>query len=139
MDVDVPLVFAWSYMTDVRNWNDPPAVFALEGSFVSGARGTTTMPGQPALEWRLRDVEPERGYSIEGSSLLDRALFFAHWRFVRVSESRTTLRQRLELVGENAHAYVEGIKAAFEPNLEPGMRRIAALLTEAAARAHGPS
>jgi hypothetical protein len=31
----------------------------------------------------------------------------------------------LELLGENAAAYVDEIRAAFEPNLEPGMRRIA--------------
>jgi hypothetical protein len=31
----------------------------------------------------------------------------------------------MELLGENADAYVDGIKSAFEPNLEPGMQRIA--------------
>ena len=25
IDVDVPVSFAWAYMTDIRNWNDPPA------------------------------------------------------------------------------------------------------------------
>ena len=48
-----------------------------------------------------------------------------HWRFEPLSESRTRLTQRLELVGENASTYVDDVRAAFEPNLEPGMRRIA--------------
>jgi hypothetical protein len=34
----------------------------------------------------------------------------------------------LELLGENAATYVDEIKSAFEPNLEPGMRRIAQMM-----------
>ena len=47
VDVGVPARFAWAYMTDIRNWNDPPAEFALDGPFVEGTRGTTRMPGRP--------------------------------------------------------------------------------------------
>jgi hypothetical protein len=42
-----------------------------------------------------------------------------------VSERTARLTQRLELLGENAAASVDEVKAAFEPNLEPGMRGIA--------------
>ena len=127
VDVNVPVSFAWAYMTDIRNWNDPPAEFALEGPFVTGARGTTRMPGQPLAFWAVRDVEPGRGYTIGpvGGSSLERAVLLVHWRFDPLSERTARLTQRMELLGENAAAYVDQIRSAFEPNLEPGMRRIA--------------
>jgi hypothetical protein len=125
IDVDVPVSFAWAYMTDIRNWNDPPAEFALEGPFGDGTRGSTRMPGLPLAVWTIRDVEPGRAYTIDGGSFLERAVLLCHWRFDPLSERTARLTQRLELLGENAAAYVDEIKAAFEPNLEPGMRRIA--------------
>jgi Polyketide cyclase / dehydrase and lipid transport len=124
IDVDVPVSFAWAHMTDIRNWNDPPAEFALEGPFVTGARGTTRMPGQPLLSWTIRDLEPGREYTIE-SSFLERAVLLSHWRFDPLSKRAARLTQRMELLGDNADAYVDAIKSAFEPNLEPGMRKIA--------------
>lgn len=123
--VDVPVSFAWRYMTDVRNWSDPPAEFALEGPFASGSVGSTRMPGQPAHSWTLRDVEAERAYTIRGGSFLVGAELLCHWRFDALSARTTRLTQRLELLGDNADRYVDDLKAAFEPNLEPGMRRIA--------------
>ena len=110
-------------MTDIRNWNDPPAEFALEGPFVEGTRGTTQMPGQPLAFWTIRGVEPGCAYTIEW--LLERAVLLVRWRFDPLSERTARLTQRLELLGENAAAFVDQIKSAFEPNLEPGMRRIA--------------
>jgi hypothetical protein len=112
-------------MTDVGNWSDPPASFALEGPFREGTRGMTRMPGRPPASWTIRDVEPGRAYTIEGGSFLDRAVLLVHWRFDPVSTRAARLTQRIELLGENAAAYVDEIKSAFEPNLEPGMRRIA--------------
>ena len=125
VEVDVSVSFAWAYMTDIRNWNDPPAEFALQGPFVEGTRGETQMPGQPVASWTIRNVDPGRGYTIEGGAFLERAVVFVHWRFDPVSEHRARLTQRMELLGENAAAYVDEIKSMFEPNLEPGMRRIA--------------
>jgi hypothetical protein len=125
VEVDVPVSFAWAYMTDIRNWNDPPAEFALEGPFVEGTRGTTQMPGRPLASWTIRNVKPRRGYTIEGGSFFERAVLLVHWQFDPLSEATARLTQRMELVGENATAYVDEIKSLFEPNLEPGMRRIA--------------
>jgi hypothetical protein len=125
VDVDVPVSFAFAYMTDIRNWSDPPAEFALDGPFANGTRGTTRMPGQPAASWTIRDVEPGRGYTIEGGSFLERAALLVHWRFDPLSEQAATLTQRMELIGENAAAYVDAMKSGFEPNIEPGMQRIA--------------
>ena len=132
VDVDVPRSFAWQYMSDIRNWNDPPAEFGLDGPFASGTQGWTRMPGQPAHSWVLRDVEPERGYTIGGSSLLQGADLLVQWRFDALSQGKTRLTQRMELSGENAASYVNDLKAAFEPNLEPGMLRIARMMMQAA-------
>jgi hypothetical protein len=134
VDVDVPAAFAWQYMTDVRNWSDPPAEFALEGPFTSGSRGITRMPGRPPATWSIRNVEPGRGYTIEGGSFLEGALLLFHWRFDALSDRTTRLTQRVELCGENAAAYIQDVSAGFEPNLEPGLRRIAERMLLAAHR-----
>jgi hypothetical protein len=134
VDVDVPPAFAWRYMTDVCNWNDPPAEFMLEGPFAPGTQGTTRTPGQPATSWMIRDVDPGRAYTIEAGSFLEHASLLAHWRFDALGENRTRLTQRMGLSGERAARYIDNIRAAFEPNLEPGMRRIARMMTERAAQ-----
>jgi hypothetical protein len=131
VDVDVPRSLAWQYMADVTNWNDPPAEFALDGPFASGTRGWTRMPGQPPHSWQLRDVEPDHGYTIASVLFFDEAELIVRWRFESLSDAKTRLSQRMELHGENADRYAADIKAAFEPNLEPGMKRIARLMTAA--------
>jgi hypothetical protein len=73
VDVDVPVSFAWQYMTDVRNWSDPPAEFTLDGPFAVGTQGTTRMPGQGTNVWTIGDVDPGRAYTIQGGSFLDNA------------------------------------------------------------------
>jgi hypothetical protein len=40
----------------------------------------------------------------------------------------------MELCGERAARYIDNIRAAFEPNLEPGMQRIARMMSERQAR-----
>jgi hypothetical protein len=131
VDADVPVSFAWTYMANVSNWNDPPAEFSLDGPFAAGSRGTTRMPGQLARGWVIRDVVPGRAYTIE-SPLPEEVLLRFEWRFEEVSDRRTRMTQRIELYGENAAPYVDQIRAGFEPNLEPGMRRIAESMARAA-------
>jgi hypothetical protein len=130
VDADVPASFAWQYMTNVSNWSDPPAEFSLDGSFSDGARGTTRMPDQPTREWTIRGVDSGRSYTIQGE-LLEGARMLVHWRFESLPGRRSRLTQRIELVGNRAAAYADDVRAAFEPNLEPGMRRIAALMAQA--------
>ncbi len=133
VDADVPVTMAWHFMTDVGNWSDPPAEFALEGPFAPGTRGTTTIPGQPATSWMIRAVDRGRGYTIVGA-LQENASLIVHWRFDPLTDDRTRLTQRLELCGQDAAQYVDTIRAAFEPNLEPGMQRIARMMLERATR-----
>jgi polyketide cyclase/dehydrase/lipid transport protein len=131
--VDVPVSFAWTFMTDVRNWSDPPAEFSLDGPFAGGTRGATRMPGQPDRSWTVQEVTPGRAYTLH-TSLGEHAYVLFHWRFDPVSEHRTTLTQRIEVGGEHAEANVNDIRSAFEPSLEPGMQRIARMMMTRAAR-----
>jgi hypothetical protein len=116
-------------MTNVANWDDPPAEFELEGPFSAGSRGTTRMPGQEPLRWHIREVTPARSYTLE--TLLDGASLSFEWRFDGLADGRTRLTQRIALEGENAAAYVEQIRAAFTSTLPAGMNRIAAAMARA--------
>jgi polyketide cyclase/dehydrase/lipid transport protein len=121
--------FAWACMADVAYWDDPPAQFRLEGSFVTGGRGTTEMPGQPPRRWQLRDVQPIESYTIEFS--LDRAVLSFVWRFRGLPDGRTRLTQRIVLEGENASAYLTDVQQAFTSSLAAGMNKIAATMNQA--------
>jgi hypothetical protein len=61
VDANASPAFAWTYMTNVANWDDPPAKFELNGPFTIGSGGTTRMPGQVPRLWRLREVSPMKG------------------------------------------------------------------------------
>ena len=119
---------AWEFMSNVSNWNDPPAEFHLDGPFVTGSRGTTQMPGQPAQSWQLTNVSPEESYTIEFS--LDGARLTFQWRFDSISPG-TRLTQHVRLGGESAVEYVSLVQQALGSNLAPGMERIAAAIDRA--------
>jgi 16S rRNA (guanine966-N2)-methyltransferase len=124
VEAAVPRDLAWSFMSKVSNWSDPPAEFALDGPFADGARGTTLMPGQPPLQWTLRDVRSPETYTVVGD--LGGATFSAIWSFTPIGAYRTRLTQRLILEGEKADAFRDPVAEAFGPNLAPGMEKIAA-------------
>jgi hypothetical protein len=125
--------FAWGYMTNVANWDDPPAIFELNGPFASGSHGTTRMPGQEPRHWQLRDVHPPKSYTVEAQ--LDGAAMLFTWRFDSDNDGGTRLSQQIVLAGDNAAAYVELAQSGFAPNLGPGMSRIASSMEHAEARA----
>src|SRR6266849_5029738 len=81
--------FAWTYMSNVANWDDPPAKFKLDGPFAVGSRGTTQMPGQEPQHWQLREVEPMKYYTVEFP--LERASVLFGWRFKPLPDGRTRL------------------------------------------------
>ena len=132
VEATATLAFAWTYMTDVRNWDDPPAEFTLHGPFVSGSSGTTEMPGQESRHWRLRDVEPPDSYTI--AIALDEAVILCKWTFTELADCQTRLTQRITLEGDNASACIAEVQQAFEHSLEEGMSRIANAIGEAYAR-----
>src|SRR5579883_1518174 len=119
VEADVSPTFAWRFRTDVANWNDPPAEFALEGPFEEGACGTTLMPGQAPLHWRISRVQPGKSFIIEMQ--LDGARLSFEWRFEALAGNRTKLTQQIVLAGDNSKTYVGQVEAGFGPNLRGGM------------------
>ena len=134
VEADVSPAFAWQFRTDVSNWNDPPAEFALDGPFEAGSRGTTQLPGQQTLHWRICEVR--HGESFVTEMQLDGATLTFEWYFYSISEGRTKLTQRIGLSGDNAGAYAAQVEAGFGPNLAGGMERIAAEMVAAEKRSN---
>jgi hypothetical protein len=134
VEAEVSPSFAWRFRTDITNWNDPPATFALDGPFAVGAQGRTVMPGQEPFHWCIREVRPGKSFLIEMP--LDQATLCFQWRFDALSERRTRVTQRIELSGGNAGAYVRQVQAGFGSNLSDGMQRIAAEMAAAEKAAH---
>jgi len=135
VEADVMPAFAWRFRTDVGNWSDPPATFELDGPFAEGTRGTTQVPGQEPVNWRIGTVRPEERFAIEVP--LDRAALTFEWRFEAISARRTRITQSILLSGENAAAYQAQVAAGFGATLEDGMNRIAAELVKAQRQTEG--
>lgn len=100
----------------MRNWDDPPAQFALDGPFAASSQGTTLLPGQEPLRWRISDVQPGQSYTLE--TQLERAMLSFEWCFDAVSDRRTRLTQRIVLSGDNAAAYAQEVEGSFGANLQ---------------------
>jgi hypothetical protein len=132
VEADVSPTFAWRFRSDVANWNDPPAEFALDGPFEEGSYGTTLMPGQEPLQWRVAEVRPGKSFVLEMQ--FERAKLTFEWRFDALTENRTRLTQQIVLAGDNAKAYAGQVEAGFGPNLPDGMRRTAAEIAAAERR-----
>jgi hypothetical protein len=129
VEADVSPSFAWNWRTNVENWDDPPARFQLDGPFARGSSGTTVLPGQAPLHWRIRDVQPGRSFVIEMP--LDQAVLSFEWRFDAVADRRTRITQRIVLSGDNASAFVEQVQVNFSATLGDGMKRIADAMARA--------
>jgi hypothetical protein len=129
VEVEASLDFVWAWQTDIRNWDDPPARFHLDGPFVAGTSGSTILPEQRSIAWRIREAHPPSGYIIDMP--LDRATCSFEWQFDRLSERRTKLTQRIVLWGANAEVYVPEVRAGFGSTLAAGMERIARAIVKA--------
>jgi len=129
IDVGVSPEFAWSWRTDIRNWDDPPAEFQLEGPFAAGSWGLTILPGQEPVRWQIGDVRSGEAFTIVMA--LDDALISFEWLFEAVSRHRTRITQRIMLSGDNAPAYVDQVQAGFGATLADGMKRIADAMVRA--------
>src|SRR5678816_3532727 len=92
IDLAVSPQFAWNYRTDVATWNDPPAQFTLEGPFQAGARGTTELPGQDPIRWRITALDPGKSFVLEMP--LDCATLAFEWSFDPLPEHGTKMTQR---------------------------------------------
>ena len=131
VETDANPEFAWSYWTNIANWDDPPAEFELLGSFAAGTCGLTRLPGQEPLRWFIRAVTPLRAATIEMS--LDGAALSFEWRFDELPGGRTRLTQRISLQGEKADLYLAQVEAAFTANPPVAMRKMAMAMANASA------
>jgi hypothetical protein len=129
VEAEVSPAFAWNWRTNIKNWDDPPAQFQLDGPFAKGSWGTTLFPGQESIHWQIRDVRLGASFIIE--MLLDRAVLSFEWLFDAVSPHRTRITQRIVLSGDNAAAYADQVRVGFGSTLPDGMKRIAAALVRA--------
>jgi hypothetical protein len=135
IEVRASVEFAWRYWTDVRNWDDPPARFEFSGPFVAGARGLTHLPGQPPIEWFVREAKPRTAATIEIP--VDGAAMAFEWRFESVRDGLTLLAQRIVLRGENARNYLAYAKT-LEENLPHAMNKMASAIELALAQTLKP-
>lgn len=131
VETDAGSEFAWRYWSDVRNWDDPPAEFELDGPFVDGARGVTRIAGQATMHWMVRDVNPGKSATIEMQ--LDGAVMSFSWKVEGIAGGRTRLTQHAVLRGEKAEALLEQVKV-LDRTLPEGMKKLAGKIGEAARR-----
>jgi hypothetical protein len=128
VEAEVTTSFAWSWRTDIKNWDDPPAISA-RWPVRQWILGRTLLPGQEPLRRQIREVQPGAAFTME--VLLDGAVIAFEWLFNAVSNHRTRSTQRIVLSGDNARAYVNQVQAGFGSNLPEGMKRIADAMARA--------
>jgi len=129
VQANVSMTFAWNYWTDVANWDDPGAQFSMDGPFVDGAAGTTRLPGQAPIYWRVRDVVPGRSAAIVIP--LEGAALNCEWRFEHLANRLCRITQAIVLTGERAASFTDQVSASFADNLPAGMERLAERMTQA--------
>jgi hypothetical protein len=113
---------AWSYWTNIANWDDPPAKFELDGPFGAGSRLTTILPGQ-TLHSVIRDVKARREATIEMQ--LPDAIVSFHWSFEELGKDRVQITQRIMLIGRNAKSFVTEA-SVLERTAPEGVKKLAA-------------
>jgi hypothetical protein len=119
--------FAWSYWTNIENWNDPPAKFELDGPFAVGSRLTTRLPDQ-TLHSVIRYIEPGYAATIE-MQLSDGVVSF-NWTFEDLSETTSRITQRLVLSTANPALVAQA--SVLEQTVPQGMSKLIASIEEAA-------
>lgn len=124
IDCNAPLQFAWSYWTNIANWNDPPASFHLDGPFEVGSQLTTSLPGQ-TLQSVIREVIQDREAIIDMQ--LPGGILSFHWKFESLSVDRTRITQHLVLSGTNAEALVAQA-SMLEESAPQGMKKLVAAI-----------
>ena len=92
--------------------------------------GLTHLPGQPPIEWFVREVSSGTAATVEIPA--DGAVLSFEWRFEAAGEGRALLTQRIILRGEKAENYL-GYAKVLEENLPLGMKKMASAMEKALA------
>jgi hypothetical protein len=124
---------AWRFWSDVANWAviDPAVEWAcLDGPFEAGTSGRTKPVGAAATEWTLVVVEPGCRAVIELGA--PGAVLRFIWTLADDSRGGTILTQRVELDGEEAGKYVDGMRGLAE-NIPAGMTKLVSAIERSAA------
>jgi hypothetical protein len=127
VDCNAPRQSAWSYWTDVSNWNDPPASFHLDGPFNVGSRLTTSLPGQTLHSFIREVVNGSRTDEAIIDMQLPGAILSFQWKFESLSEDRTRITQRMTLSGANAPVLVAQA-STLEKSTPEGMAKLVAAI-----------
>ena len=115
---------AWQFWSDVGNWTmvDPAVEWVrLDGPFEAGTCGHTKPVGAPPTKWTLVAVEPGRRAVIELAA--PGAVVRFVWMLDDDSGGGTTLKQRVELEGDQALQYLDAIQVLAE-NIPAGMNKL---------------
>jgi hypothetical protein len=123
--------FAWQFWTDVDNWLLDGSVESvhLDGPFASGTKGSTRPRGQNPIEWQLAEVDDRSRAIIE--VVLQGARIACTWSFADVPGGGVKLTQQVDLEGDRAADYVEGLKE-LEHGIPLGMKKLAEEMERAA-------
>src|SRR5262245_20984314 len=127
VECNAPRHFAWSYWTDIANWNDPPASFHLDGPFDVGSRLTTNLPAQTLHSLIREVVNGSRTDEATIDMQLAGAILSFQWKCESVSEARTQITQRLTLTGANAETFVAQA-TILEKSAPEGMGKLVAAI-----------
>jgi uncharacterized protein YndB with AHSA1/START domain len=126
----VPVEFAWSFWTDVRNWVLDADVESVEidGPFAAGTRGFTNSKSSGRIDWRIA----EAGL---GRAVIEFPLPGAVGRFVWTFEDiggGTRMTQRCTLGGEQADTFAKAAGPSLEAGIPAGMRKLCEAMETAA-------
>ena len=130
--------FAWRFWTDVGNWPvvDPAIEHVrVDPAFEEGARGTTVTSDGARVDWRISEVDPYRrariDFPVPGAALHVTSSFRPR------QAGGCTVTQSMELSGERAAEYEAVVAPSMDQSAPEGLRRLAAAIDEAYARAAG--
>lgn len=119
--------FAWRFWSTVSNWaldSDVESV-ELNGPFASGSHGVTMSRSSGRIEWKLSNVQAEKGAVVEISVPGAKAQFEM---LFEDSGSVTRITQRIRIEGENALA----LGQALQQGIPEGMKKFCTKMAEAA-------
>ncbi|MFS4449007.1 hypothetical protein [Maribacter sp. 2307UL18-2] len=132
VECDADRSFAWSFWTDVSNWErlEGKAVewIELKGAFAVGTKGITKTAGQNPHYWEITQLDPERSATIEIP--LDGATFYNVMRMESIDSGRTRIIQCLGLSGIKAQDFGESMQM-FENSAPQGLEKLAKTIESA--------
>ncbi|MDW3193987.1 MAG: hypothetical protein R8G66_16555 [Cytophagales bacterium] len=125
--------FAWSFWTDVSNWEkiegDTVEWIRLEGDFQKGTKGMTKTPGQEPQHWTITDLVADEYATIDIE--LSGAILHNTMRFKSLADDHTLITQTMQLSGPEATEFVEGMNM-LKRSAPAGLAKLAKAIEEVA-------